>query len=251
MTLSPPASEPLPGPKWQHPSPDLVDALSPGGTTSQANMMGPPSSKWQEVMPLYKALTPSLLEVCNQDSSLVREMREEYFKRHCLNFSTENTHDLLEVFWCMIVAAELLGSSIYEIKETWTEPDEFQQAHYALRTLPKGLKFLRAISPMEAPKVMILTGIHDPDALHHFYGVTHCPGCRKESQNEGTVINHLWMVHYRLGLVWKKCYSYLSTSLKAIHTMGRRNANLWGKEVLMSHPYLHNHQQDVYEVNLS
>ena len=98
--------------------------------------MGPPSSKWQEVMPLYKALTASHLEAFNWDSSLVRETREEYFRRHSLNFGTENTRDPSEVFWHMIVAAELLGSSIYEIKETWMGPDELWQANYALRTLP-------------------------------------------------------------------------------------------------------------------
>ena len=75
VALSPPAPEPLPRPKWQHPSPDSVDVLPPSGTTSQANLAGPLISKWQEVMPLYKALTPSHLEAFNQDSSLVREMR--------------------------------------------------------------------------------------------------------------------------------------------------------------------------------
>ena len=104
----------------------------------------------------------------------MRGTREEYFKRHCPNFSTENTHDLSEVFWCMIVATELLGSSIYKIKETWTGLDELQEVNYALRILPKGLKFPRVVSPLESPKVMGLMGIHDPDALCHFYGVTHC-----------------------------------------------------------------------------
>ena len=118
MALLPPAPEPLPRPKWQHPSPDLVDVSPPGVTTSQAFLVGFPSSKHQEVMPLYKVLTPSYLEAFNWDSSLVREMREEYFKRHCSNISTENTHDLSEVFWHMIITTELLGSSIYEIKET-------------------------------------------------------------------------------------------------------------------------------------
>ena len=64
----------------------------------------------------------------------------------------------------MIVAADLLGSSIYEIQETWMGPHELQQANYALRTLSKGLKFLRAVPPSESPKVMALTDIHDPDA---------------------------------------------------------------------------------------
>ena len=36
-----------------------------------------------------------------------------------------------------------------------------------------------------------LAGIHDPDALDHFSGITYCPWCRKEGQNEGTVVNHL------------------------------------------------------------
>ena len=49
--------------------------------------------------------------------------REEYFRKHNTNFSAKNTHDQLEVFYHMIVATELFGSSIYEIKETWVEPD--------------------------------------------------------------------------------------------------------------------------------
>ena len=65
VALSPPAPEHLPKPKQQHPSPDLVDVSLPSGTTSQANLAGLPSSKWQEVMPLYKALTPSHLKVFN------------------------------------------------------------------------------------------------------------------------------------------------------------------------------------------
>ena len=229
VALSSPAPKPLPRPKQWHPSPDLVDVLAPSRTTSQANLAGPPSSKQQEVMPLYKALTPSHLEAFNQDSSLVREMREEYFKRHCPHFSTENTHYLSEVFRCMIVAAELLGFSIYKIKETWTWPDELQQANYALRTLPKGLKFLRAVSQLESLKVMGLMGIHDLDTLCHFYGVTHCPWCGKEGQNEGIIVNHLMTVHYRLGLVCKKCHSYLYTSSEAICCYGQKECQPSGE----------------------
>ena len=48
---------------------------------------------------------------------------------------------------------------------------------------------------------MGLMEIHDPDALCCFSGVTHCPWCGKEGQNEGTVVNHLQTVHHRLGLV--------------------------------------------------
>ena len=122
----------------------------------------------------------------------------------------------IRCLWHMIKTTELLGSTIYEIKEAWTGLDKLQQANYLLRTLLKGLKFLRVVSPLESPKVMGLMGIHDPDALCHFYGVTHCPWCRKEGQNKGTVVNHLWTVHYRLGLLCKKCFGCPSTLSEAI-----------------------------------
>ena len=75
-------------------------------------------------MPLYKALTASHLEAFKQDSPLVRETREEYFRKHSPNFKTKNALDLSEVFQHMIVAVDLFSSSIYEIKETWAGPDE-------------------------------------------------------------------------------------------------------------------------------
>ena len=53
---------------------------------------------------------------------------------------------------------------------------------------------------------MRLVGIHDLDAFHSFSGVTQYPWCGKEGQNEGTMVNHLQMVHYRLGLVCNKCH---------------------------------------------
>ena len=120
----------------------------------------------------------------------------------------------------MAETSKLLGLAIYEIKEVWKGPDKFWQANYALRTLPKDLKILRVVPLLESPKVMGLMGIHDPDALCHFNGMTYCPWCRKEGQNEGTIVNHLWTMHYRLSLVSKKCYSYPSTSSDTLHCHG-------------------------------
>ena len=68
----------------------------------------------------------------------------------------------------MTGTAEILGSAIYKIKEVWTGLDELWQANYALRILPEGLKFFRAVPPLKSLKVMGLTDIHDPDALCHF-----------------------------------------------------------------------------------
>ena len=70
---------------------------------------------------------------------------------------------------------------------------------------------------------MGLVGIHDPDALCHFNGLTLCPWCGKEGQNKGTVVNHLQTVHYRLSLVCNKCYDYLSTSSDTLHCHSWQN----------------------------
>ena len=46
-------------------------------------------------------------------------------------------------------------------------------------------------TPSESPKVMGLVGICDLDTLCYSSGITHCPWCGKEGQNEGTMVNHL------------------------------------------------------------
>ena len=140
-----------PRPKRWHLSPDPVDDMPLGGTTSKATSEGLPSSKQWEIPPWYKVLTWSHSEVFSWDTSLVRETRKEYFKRHSPNFTMEGMHDLSEVFRCMAKTAELLGSAIYEIQEVWKGPDELQQANYALRSLPKGLEFLQVV-PHQSPQ---------------------------------------------------------------------------------------------------
>ena len=85
----------------------------------------------------------------------------------------------------MITSANLLGSQIYEIQGVWTGWEELQYANNALKTSPKGPWFFHPISPLELPKVMGLTGIHNPDALCLIVSMTFCPWCRKEGQKEG------------------------------------------------------------------
>ena len=131
----------------------------------------------------------------------------------------------------MTKIAGLLGSTIYEIKKTWTGLDELWQANYMLGTLLKGLKFFRVVSPSKSQKVMGLMGIHNPDVLCHFNRLTHCPWCEKEGQNEGTIINHLHTVHYNLGLVCEKCFSCPSDTSEAIHHHGWKNCQPSGKGI--------------------
>ena len=75
----------------------------------------------------------------------------------------------------MITSINLLDSQIYEIQEAWTGQEDLQYANNKLKTSPKGLQFFHPISPLESPRVMGLEGIHYPDALCYFAGVTLCP----------------------------------------------------------------------------
>ena len=142
---------------------------------------------------------------------MVKEARREFFLKHSYNFTTDGNCNLSGTFRQLAVSANQLGTSIHEIQASWTGPKELKQVNYALRSLPKGLKFLHVVPPSESPKIMGLVGIHDSDALHHFGSVTYCPWCGQEGQNEGTMVNHLWTVHYRLGLVCNRCYDCPST----------------------------------------
>ena len=137
---------------------------------------------------------------------MVVEARLHFFSKHSYNFNQDGNCDLSGIFKKLAKSVSLLGTDIYEIQASWTGPEELKQANYTLQSLPKGLKFLRAVPTSESPKVMGLMGIHDPDALQCFAGFTYCPWCGKEGQNEGTVVNHLRTTHYRLGLVCDKCY---------------------------------------------
>ena len=121
----------------------------------------------------------------------------------------------------MITYANLLGSQVYEIQEVWMGWEDLWYVNNVLKTLPKGLQFFHPVPPMELPKVMDLTRFHNPDALCCFAGVTFCHWCRKEGQNEGTIVNHLWTIHYKLGLVCQKCLCYSSVTLEAIRHHGQ------------------------------
>ena len=64
----------------------------------------------------------------------------------------DGMHDLSEVFRHMAKSTKLLGLAIYEIQEVWKGSEDLQQANYALRSLPKGLRFLKVVPPLRVPK---------------------------------------------------------------------------------------------------
>ena len=143
----------------------------------------------------------------------MKEARPHLSPNYSYNFVDVGTLDLSDVFKEPVESTGLLGEAIYEIQLSRTGPEEPQQANYALWSLSKGLRFLRAVPTLESPKVMGLMGIHDSDALWHYAGYTYCPWCRKEGQNEGMVVNHLRTTPYRLDLVCNKCLGCPSVTL--------------------------------------
>ena len=220
-----------PKPKRWHPLPDPIKSMPIGGTTPKATLGGPSSPKRWEIPHWFTVLKPNHAKAFSQDSNMVREARREYFSKHSFNFTSDGTWDLSGMFKCLAMRAGLLGTSIYETQSPWTGQEELKKANYILLSLPKGLKFLRAVPPSESPKVMGLMGIHDPNALHQFGSVTNCPWCGKEGQNKGTVVNHLQTTHYRLGLVCDRCYSCLSTTSDTLHCHGQLNCCQLGESI--------------------
>ena len=63
---------------------------------------------------------------------------------------------------------------------------------------------------------------HGQGGMSCFSGVTYFPWCRK-GQNEGTIINHLRMVHYKLGLICEKCFCFPSITSEAIQCHSQKN----------------------------
>ena len=207
MATSPrPVPKQSPQPKRWHPSPEPWESMSIDETSPQAMQEGPTSSKRQEVPICFTSLKPSCAEAFSQDSDIIKEARFCFFSKHSCDWANDSTNDLSNVFKGLAESTSLLGEAIYEIQLSWTRPEELKQANYALLSLPKGLRFLRVVPTMESPKVMGLMGIHDTNALWHYAHYTYCPWCRKEGQNEGTMVNHLRTTCYRLGLMCDQCF---------------------------------------------
>ena len=128
--------------------------------------------------------------------------------------------DLSDIFKGLAQEAGLLGESIFELQWSWEGPEHLKQANYILQSQPKGLKFLRAVSAKESPKVMGLKGLHKPEALQHFAGYTYCLWCGKYGHNEGTILNHLRMAHYKLGLICDQCFGCPTTMADTLCRLG-------------------------------
>ena len=159
------------------------------------------------------SLKPSHVDAFSQDSGPIKEARECYFATHPWDWACDIFRELAQ-------GAGLLGKFIHEIQVSWNGLEEMKHTNYILRSLPKGLKFLRVVSAKESPKIMGLKGIHDSDALWHFAIYTYYLWCSKDGQNKGTVINHLRTVHYKLGLICNQCFRCPTVTSDALHQHG-------------------------------
>ena len=166
------------------------------------------------------SLKPSCADVFSWDSGPIKEARECYFATHPWDWARGNMNNLSDIFRELAQGTGLQGKFIPEIQVSWNGPEELKHANYILRSLPKGLKFLKAVSAKESPKIMGLKGIHDSNALQCFASYTYCPWCGKDGQNEGTIVNHLRTVHYKLGLICNQCFGYPTVMSDALHQHG-------------------------------
>ena len=153
-----------------------------------------------------------------KDSDLVKHIRQTYFRAHWLVFDREVTHELTNVFKELAEMAGLLDTEIHQVQGK----KELSTANCMARGSAKDLHYFQMVSPMESPKIMGLKGIHSPEALKHLIGLSFCPWCRKEGQNEGTMVNHLHTRHYCLRLICEQCLLYFITSSDAMwcHAQG-------------------------------
>ena len=185
-----------------------------------ASQEGLSSSKKGKLVDWSSSLKPSHADAFSWDSGPMREARECYFATHPWDWAHGNTGDLSDIFREPAQGASLLGESIHKIQLAWNGLEELNHTNYVLQSLHKGLKFPKAVSTKESPKIMGLKGIHDSDALWHFACYTYCPWCGKGRQNEGTIVNHLRTVHHKLGLICNQCFGCPMVMSDTLHQHG-------------------------------
>ena len=117
----------------------------------------------------------------------------------------------------MATSTYILGNKIHGVQKSFGSRKDLQATNQAARSSSKDIYFLRVVAPTESPKIRGLKGIHSLEALQWQSGLTFCPWCGKEDENEGTVVNHLWTKHYHLGLICAHCLDYFTTSADAMH----------------------------------
>ena len=112
----------------------------------------------------------------------------------------------------MASSTNLLGTGVHEVMEEWSGQGELKATNKTAKASQKDIHFFRQVAPTESPKIMGLEGIQLPKALWQWSGLSFYLWCGKEGQNEGTVVNHMQMTHYHLGLICACCLNFFTMS---------------------------------------
>ena len=122
----------------------------------------------------------------------------------------------------MVDVVSLLNTEIHKVQDPWPGKKELHAANHVAMSSTKNISYFWVVSPTESSRIMGLKGIHSPEALKCQGSLSFCPWCRKEGQNEGTMVNHLHTGHYHLGLVCKRCLQYftISSNMMQCHVQG-------------------------------
>ena len=103
----------------------------------------------------------------------------------------KGSYDLMLVFWEMAASTGLLDSDVHKVQEEWSGQKDLWATHQAVKSSLKGIHFFQLVPQTKLPKIMGLKGIHSPEALKQWAGLSFCPWCEKEGQNKGMVVNNL------------------------------------------------------------
>ena len=140
---------------------------------------------------------------------------------HCPGYDHKGSQDLSHTFQEMATSVGLMDSEVHEVQELWTGCKTIWATDSMVKGSTKGIQIFQVVPPTKLPKIMRLNGIHSPKTLCRQTGLSFCLWCGKEGQNEGTVVNHLWMSHYHLGLICSQCLKYFTTSANAMHHLSQ------------------------------
>ena len=196
------------GNKWQHSPRCEVEVDHSGDREYASHPREPPQQRQREEDPLVEHLKGTHWEAFCKDPDLVQHIRQTYFRAHSPVFHKKVTHNLGKIFEERAKMAGLMGTKIHPVQDQWQGKKELHVA----KGSAKNLCYFQVVLPIRSPKIMGLKGIYSPEALKLQAGLSFCPWCGKEDQNEGTMANHLCMRHYHLGLVCKRCLQHFTTS---------------------------------------
>ena len=125
------------------------------------------------------------------DTNLVQIIRWMYFEVHCPTFNQEGSHDLSSLFREMITSADLLESEIHEIQEVWDWMERPSGMPIMQWGVCQGSLIFPPCVPFGVAKGYGTKRDSSSWCTLPPMGLSYCPWCRKEGQNEGTVLNYL------------------------------------------------------------